>query len=496
MRPRRLGFWSRLRPVGLYDAPVRRSLPSLDQIARALLVHGARDAAVDLMEAVIARGGEERPRCEALLVAVRARPTDRVSGPPIALDAGLVEALAAQGRLVEAWAVTRGARVGHSVAGVEIAQALSLVMEAGGLDEPWLTRWTTIVKTGSIAEITAVEREVMRGVAVPPAMLERMRVAWRLLKGFWSAAANESAPHGGLEPSVRAQVASKVAARDLPGALVLLRGAAESSPIALQVAMALARLLSAAERALSEDGGPEKSSTVPLEGASLALLQLRMGNFEDAERFLRKIAVEQPADHVARDRLSDVLVLRRALEDVTSDEVPLELAKTPAPDWLNKRGRVASVEGWAAAQKPGTRPSSSSASWDEEDGPATSVLRPDEEAELHVKAGHLEQAIPIYELLVTRYPDKPRFHTRLAELRALAARPRTQAPAPAPAPKSAAARASDTDRPPAHPEFVLEGPTSVEPWRSPPAAPRERQASPAASLDVAVVPVRPIVRIR
>lgn len=467
---------------------MRRSLPSLDLIARALLVHGAREAAVDLMEAVVARGGEERPRCEALLSAVRARPTDRVSGPPIALDAGLVEALAAQGRLVEAWAVTRGARVGHSVAGVEIAQALSLVMEPGGLDEPWMTRWSTIVMSGSLAEITAIEREVIRGVAVPPAMLERMRIAWRLLKGFWSAAAHESTPHGGLEPEVRTRVAAKVTARDLPGALTLLRKEAETSPVALPIAMALARLLSAAERLLAEEG-PEKSSTVPLEGAGLALLQLRMGNFEQAERFLRKIAVEQPADHVARDRLSDVLVLRRALEETTpSDEVPLELAKTPAPDWLNKRGRVASVEGWASAQK--APPRSSSANWDD-DGPSTSVLRPDEEAELHVKAGHPDRAIPIYETLVKRYPDKPRFQARLTELRALAPAPRPAAKPPIPD----ASLVSDTDRPPAPQardggEFVLEGPTTVEPWRSPAPA-RAPQ-----SLDVVVVPVRPIVRIR
>ena len=138
---------------------MRRSVPSLDQVARALLVHGAREAAIDLMEAVVQRGGDEKPRCDALLSAVRARPNDRVIGAPVALDAGLVEALAAQGRLIEAWAVTRGAKVGSTVAGVEIAQALSLVMEPSGLEGAWLTRWTNIVATGSLQEIADPQKQ-------------------------------------------------------------------------------------------------------------------------------------------------------------------------------------------------------------------------------------------------------------------------------------------------------------------------------------------------
>jgi len=445
------------------------------------------------MEAVVARGGEEKPRCEALLQAVRARPNDRVSGPPLALDAGLVEALAANGRLIEAWAVTRGARVGHSVAGVEIAQALSLVMEPGGLDEPWLTRWTRIVVSGSTADIGAIERDVIAGHPVPPALLERMRVAWRLLKGFWSAAANEHGSTGGLEPALRAQVSAKIAERDLPAALTLLRGAAETSQAALPVAMALARLLSAAERAMNEEGPSRGASTVPLEGAGLALLQLRMGNFQDAERLLRKVVVGSPADHIARDRLSDVLVLRRALDGAPQEEnEPLELAKTPAPDWLNKRGPRASVEGWAVAQKPAGRITGSSSSWSDEEEGSTSVIRPDEEAELHVKAGHPERAIPIYEMLVARYPARPHFAGRLAEIRMLVA-------------TAGQTRVHDHDDEPRDTEppepreggdYVLEGPTSVHQQWAPSKIAPAKPAPAAAPTTVVVVPVRPIVRIR
>ncbi len=454
---------------------MRRSIPSLDQVARALLVHGAREAAIDLMEAVVQRGGDEKPRCEALLAAVRARPNDRVVGAPVALDAGLVEALAAQGRLIEAWAVTRGAKVGSTVAGVEIAQALSLVMEPSGLEGAWLERWTSIVASGSLAEIAAIEREVVRGESVPAALLDRMRVAWRLLRGFWSSTAAEGA--SGIEPELRASVAKSLAAHDLPGALTQLRGAAEKSPGVLPIAMALARLLSAAERVLAEEA-PTHAGTVPLGGPAMALFQLRMGNFEDAEKQLRRIVVEQPNDHVARDRLADVLVLRRAIEEAPAgDPEPLELAKTPAPDWLNKKGPRVSVEGWAAPPKP-TAPKASG-TWDEEEG-STSVIRPDEEAELHVKSGNPERAIPIYELLVQRYPGKPRFATRLNELRVIVAAAAAMAPTPA----------APLLRSHLHPAFEDDGAhTSVERFRQAPPIRAEKAAPAPVAAPVPPAPV-------
>jgi hypothetical protein len=244
---------------------------------------------------------------------------------------------------------------------------------------------------------------------------------------------------------------------------------------------------------------PSKAGTVPLEGAGLALLQLRMGNFQDAERLLRGIVVSSPADHVARDRLSDVLVLRRAIEDVEGDEPePLELAKTPAPDWLNKRGPRASPEGWAAAAPSKGASQSSSASWgDDEDG-STSVIRPDEEAELHMKSGHPERAIEIYEMLITRYPDKPRFRARLDEVRAMAARAVPVAPAPPAMPAAPAATAAP---PPAVEEhafgdFETDEMTSVEPWRAPPPRPPAAPIAGTSTSVVNVVPIRPIVRVR
>lgn len=403
---------------------MRRPLPSIEHVARALLVQGARDAAIDLLEAAIARAADDRPRCEALLNAVRSRPHDRVSGPPLALDAVLVETLAAHGRLVEAWAVTRGASVGNTVAGVEIADALAAVMQPVDVPEPWRSRWMEIVATGSAPGITAIERQVLGGEVVPAALIERLRIAWRLLRGYWASGAADDHASVPLPPEVRRAVRQRLETRDLIGALAAIRSAVESTPAAAPVAMALARLIAATERLISEEG-PTRStngSTLPLEGPGLALLQVRMGNFDEAERGFRRIVVERAADHVSRDRLADLLVVRRAIDDPGDDDVDaaadaLALAKTPSPDWLNKRVRKASVEGWASSTRarPSTTPS-----WSDDDQ-STSVIRPDEEAELHIKAGAPDKALAIYRRLVERYPDRPRFRARLTEVETMLA---------------------------------------------------------------------------
>jgi hypothetical protein len=419
---------------------MRRPLPSIEHVARALLVQGARDAAIDLLEAALARGGDDRPRCESLLNAVRSRPHDRVSGPPLALDAALVETLAAHGRLVEAWAVTRGASVGNTVAGVEIAAALASVMEPLDAPEPWRSRWLEIVATGNSAGITAIERQVLVGEVVPSSMIERLRIAWRLLRGYWSAAATDEVSVL-LPPEVRRAVRERLDSRDLMGALATVRGSVEGAPGAAAVAMALARLIAATERLMSEEvpaRGPTQSSTLPLEGPGLALLQVRMGNFDEAERGFRRIVVERPADHVSRDRLADLLVVRRALEDDEQPDVSSEaiaLAKTPSPDWLNKRARKASVEGWASTTRPRA---SAPPSWSDDDA-STSVIRPDEQAELHIKAGAPEKALPIYKTLVAKYPDRPRFRARLAEVEAMLGPLSETLPLPGSAPKPAVA---------------------------------------------------------
>jgi len=85
--------------------------------------------------------------------------------------------------------------------------------------------------------------------------------------------------------------------------------------------------------------------------------------------------------------------------------------KAAPPEWLNKRSRKASVEGWAASQKRAPTPVP-------HEEAATSVLRPDDEAELHIRAGRPDKAVELYRRLAERYPDLPRFRERADEIEA------------------------------------------------------------------------------
>lgn len=401
-----------------------RPLPSLDHIARALLMRGSRDAAIALLEAVVARGGDDRPRCQVLLAALRARPTDRVSGPPITLDADLVEELASTGRIREAHAVAGGIDIARTALGVEIARALEHVCaDPHLLGPPWRERWEEVLGKGSLAALVALERDVASGVRAPPWLRERMEIAGRLLRGFSLTSSTDikeppaqSGPE--LPDDSRRVLAGLIARRDLPGALREARKfAAASVPAASEIAIVLSRLLAAAERA---QGGAEaiSTATLPMEGPGLSLLQVRMGNLDEAEKGFRRIVLESASDHVSREHLSDLVALRRALAPPDGSVPPKRAApaapekdRTPAPEWLDKKKGKAGVEGWAARPKPepiGENPF--------DDDPSTAVMRSDHEAELLLKAGHPERARRLYAELAARFPDNPRFGERLAQI--------------------------------------------------------------------------------
>jgi hypothetical protein len=195
----------------------------------------------------------------------------------------------------------------------------------------------------------------------------------------------------------------------------------------------------------------------------------------EAERIFRAMADERPNDPVVSDRLNDAAIVLGALNGAALPPptlaAPAAPAKSAAPGWLDKNKTRPSASGWAAPDKGAARPSVSS--WEEED--STSVIRPDEEAELHVKAGHPERAVPIYQLLVSKYPDKPRFRARLVELEMLVAASAaehvdirdTEPPAPPELPSAVAAAPLVEPRPPAFGDYEIAGPTTVERWRSP-----------------------------
>ena len=395
-----------------------KQLPPLDHIARALLVRGARDEAIAFLESALARGGDDRPRCEALLSAIRARPNDRVGGPPIKLDASLVEALAERGRLGEARQVAR-AVLAKKEGAAPLLEALERVHDDdSALPEPWRGRWRELLAKGSLSVLGAIERELGSG---PPWLVERVGIVARLLRGF---STQPSGPEIGFAPigeGLRASIRRALEARDLLAALSAVRSA-PGEPGAIELAAALARLVAATEKLLEEQG-PQGNSTMPMEGHGVALFQLRMGNLAEAERAFRRIVLEQASDHVARERLADIIQLRRAVEPPGVEEARAEDGqratmpgdKTPAPDWLNKRQRKPSVEGWLKGGKK--EPAASE--WDND--VATSVLKADQEAELHLRAGQPERALQIYLKLVDRNPGNAQYARRAKEIEAMIA---------------------------------------------------------------------------
>ena len=122
--------------------------------------------------------------------------------------------------------------------------------------------------------------------------------------------------------------------------------------------------------------------------------------------------VEQdPSDARATSLLNDIDHLRTVAARSNSAPPPA----APTPDWLDKRGRKPSVAGWAPSKRMPT-PSP------ETEEVVTSVMRADEQAELHLRGGRVDKAIELYEHLVTRYPDKPHFAQRVEEIRRLQAK--------------------------------------------------------------------------
>lgn len=396
----------------------------MDNLARALLMRGARDAAIMLLRAASRRGGDERARCEGLLAAILARPTDRVSGPPIHLDAELVEAIAASGRLYEAHAVALGADMSRNVAGVEIAAALEeIFLPHDDWSNDWKLRWQDALASGSLSSMSNLDREVSVAQDPPAPLRARAALALRLLRGFsLTSATHVRDPLGDLElpelgDDARKRILDLITHRDLPGALREAHTMAfEGRAGANEVAIVLGRLVSAAERAMTDGAGPKLASTVPLGGSGMALFQLRMGNLSEALRLFRLMLAENPSDYAARECLTDLVALERALGLAQAMAISEPPARAPSTDWLDKKQRRASMEGWASSSKPAIPVHSSD--WDDDD-PSTSVMKSDHEAELLLKSGHPERALALYEELVKRYPDRPRFAQRRAEIRAM-----------------------------------------------------------------------------
>jgi len=386
-----------------------RAIPPFDLVARALAALGQVRAATELLEIVVGRGGEEATRASGLLASLRARSDVPLGAPGVRLDADLVEAVATHGRLHEAMVIARAVEVGGTVLGLEVLHALEIVLSPPPDGEPadMIACFREGVDHGSAV---AAQRVVLSPTASPE-LRRRAQLLVQLLRGFRALSApTETVQTLAVDPRITGVVGEMLSRRDLAWgarALEALRHLAGGPELYDAV-----RLIVTSTEHVANDETSGHATTSPLDGTAAALMHLRMLSLEPAERALRRICIERPQDRQAPALLHAVGRLR-AVHDASGEEPrPSEPgAKGAAPEWLNKRGRRASVEGWAASAKRGVTP----LVFEEV---ATSVLRPDDEAELHLRTGRADKAVELYRGLAARYPDRPRFAQRAAEIEA------------------------------------------------------------------------------
>lgn len=372
----------------------------MDDVARALLGRGAHVAARELLHNVAGRGGPDAQRCGQLLAHLDAHPEAPHVVPNMVVSAELAAAIASEGYFREAALVAR--TLDPSVRAIELLAALELILAPLPSDTP-----ARVAATFAEARERA-DRALALQLAHDAAASEEVRRRAMLIVDFrrsQSASAGAEVTAHGVAASVSETVRSLMEHRDWARGERELR-AQQDQLGAGDALTSLLRLRETMQRLFEEETG-QGPSTVPLQGPAVAVFQLRMGNLVDAERTLRRTLRDNPADARSQALLHDIEALRTVANRTS--------APPSAPEWLDKRGRKPSIDGWAPSKRSPTPGPERGA--DEYDA-ITSVMRPDEEAELHLRQGRVDKAIRIYEELAQRYPERPHFANRAAEIRA------------------------------------------------------------------------------
>lgn len=381
----------------------------MDDIARALLGRGALVSARELLAVVVARGGSDAARCRDELLRLDANPDEAHAVPNLVLSAELASEMAGDGRFREAQIVAR--TLEPSLRAIELLASLDRILAP--LPEGTSPHIASAFETAR----QRADRNLAQQLAQDPNASEEVRrratAIVELRRGPSASASSDSSLErvrtGRTHPAVSDAVRSLLEHRDWARGESELR-ALSAHVGAGDVLTSLLQLREAMARLFEEETG-QGGSTVPLQGGSVAVFHLRMGNLAEAERTLRRVVAQDPSDARATSLLNDIDHLRGVA--ARSQSVPPPAA--PTPDWLDKRGRKPSVEGWAPSKRMPT-PSP------ETQEVVTSVMRPDEQAELHLRAGRVDKAIELYEHLAATYPDRPHFAQRAEEIRRLQAK--------------------------------------------------------------------------
>lgn len=469
--------------------PVDRSehafLPPTDHVARALLKRGAREDALALLRAAVARDPGERA-CAALLRAIEARPDASVYGPDLEVDLGIVEAYSRRGMLLEALALLRGAGLADSPQGYRRRMVLEELLDpCEDRHDQELLQVDHEIRTGGAAvALTLLSDRIARGASLPRQARRRHELLSELLiEGAEEALPRPRSEHPANRSPFAIALGRHMSRRDVEGALRTAQEHLADNPgdvEALAVAEALGRLTAAMKKASADRSGAATFSTQPMTGHTVALFQLRMGNLAEAEQFFRKLVLQEPMDALARSRLEDVQTVRRAIDGVEEpslasadiepptlrrqpeeinplaqtglsmpslshvpesggrDEPPLVPTVEVKLDEVTRRVDLSEYdpEREVRVRKPSSPQllkkhqlrvspnegwAKGTAADDWEDEPSTEVARPEDNAELLLQKGFADRALEIYDTLVRSYPNDPRYRARRDEIRGLMA---------------------------------------------------------------------------
>ena len=289
----------------------------MDDIARALLGRGALVSARELLAVVVARGGSDAARCRQELLRLDANPDEAHAVPNLVLSAELASEMASEGRFREAQIVAR--TLEPSLRAIELLASLERILA------PLPPGTSPHIASAFEAARQRGDRNLAQQLAQDPNASEEVQCRATLIVGLFAGSprgegrrgpSSSSSSDSSLErvrtgrthPAVGDAVRALLEHRDWARGESELR-ALSAHVGAGDVLTSVHQLREAMVRLFDEEAG-QGPSTVPLQGGSVAVLHLRMGNLAEAELTLRRVVAQDPSDARATSLLNDIDHLR------------------------------------------------------------------------------------------------------------------------------------------------------------------------------------------
>ena len=388
------------------------------QAARALYLVGSIDEAISLLRGAVCRDPSQ-VFCEELLGKLQTGQETNITETSVHLDLELVDKWIRRGMLVEALALLGGTALGSEEKGREWADLLGELMAPVPVDaeDALVEMHGQLMSGGASVALTLLEERERSQPALPAWANRRLAVLrWMLLDNASAAETREVA----VPASELAGVLSiSLSRRGLPAALEAVRAFVRGHPDHADGARALIAL-----EALNDDITRQvhltqaSNNTMPMVGHMAAVMQVRMGNLENARRVYSKL-IEDDDDERAQVLLAEVEVLLAALagesisdvEELAGEATQMRATNTVEPAFpMTKETRLPEESGRIVVTEL-------EAPDGVDYGPTTEIPTADVHAEQLVRQGRLAEAEEIYRGLASLQPERRDFQSRADELR-------------------------------------------------------------------------------